>query len=609
MDRANILESWKEIASYLNRNVRTCQMWEQGHGLPIHRLDGSPKAHVFAYKDELDAWLERVLNGRETGEALQTGRKRRKQIPFLPHWNKSQTAAFSVLGLAVIALLIYVFPIRSRGGGQAFPGAGRPSPRSWKNSIAVLPFEDMSADHALENRCESLTDNIATKLGSIKELRVISRRSARRFAGKKIDPAEIRRELNVGAFLEASLQSYGDQVRVNANLGRTPDGLYLWSRSYSRSHDDMLGLEDEIARDVVFELGIELTSENRDKSKRKDPKDNQDYDVFLLGRHFENRYLDRDDEGDFRKAVETLTEYTGLHPDYALAYCSLGTVYEHRFALQDNPEDEVSMRLFYEKAYGLDPDLEETNLGMGWACFYGQDFDRSYAYFKKAVALGPDNPEVYWNVGSFLLSIGLDDKGLPHYEKALAYDPLNSGLHSLCAITSLRMGEYKKGLRSIEKAIALDPENAGYRVISARLLLALQRPEEAAALLGLLPDKLKTQLNIRTLEVLISAVRKDREKALSLLRELQPLDHAQKGVLIPEFAGAYALLKMDGEAVETIDVGIRRGFSVAKTELYSYALLESYPHFESLRNLPEFKALENRQRELYQTRKEKYKGL
>jgi TolB-like protein/Tfp pilus assembly protein PilF len=608
MDRANILESWKEIASYLNRNVRTCQMWEQDHGLPIHRLDGSPKAHVFAYKDELDAWLNETLHEKENIRTARNGRRPRK-LSLLPRWSRRRVASFSVIGAVALAVLIYVFIIGKRDGLRDSRGAGGLPPGAGISSIAVLPFEDLSADRTLEYKCDSLTDDIATKLGSIKELRVISRRSARRFAGKEINPIEIQRKLNVGAFLEASLQSYGDLVRVNANLVRTPDGLYLWSCSYSRSHDDMLGLENEIARDVAFELGIELTSENQDRSKRKDPQDNQDYDVFLLGRHFENRYLDRDDEEDFRKAVETLTEYTGLHPDYALAYCSLGTVYEHRFALTDNPEDEKSMRLFYEKAYALNPDLEETNLGMGWAYFYGQDFDRSYAYFKKAVALGPDNPEVYWNVGSFLLSIGLDDKGLPHYEKALAYDPLNSGLHSLCAITSLRMGEYKKGLRSIEKAIALDPENAGYRVISARLLLALQRPEEAAALLGLLPDKLKTQLNIRTLEVLISAVRKDRGKALSLLGELKPLDHAQKGVLIPEFAGAYALLKMDREAVETIDVGIRRGFSVAKTELYSCALLESYPYFETLRNLPEFKALENRQRELYQTRKEKYKGL
>ena len=85
MDNGNVLESWKEVASHLSRNIRTCQMWERGHGLPItkrnstptglpHRLDGYPKARVFAYKDELDSWLEEKLREREAESPPPKGR-------------------------------------------------------------------------------------------------------------------------------------------------------------------------------------------------------------------------------------------------------------------------------------------------------------------------------------------------------------------------------------------------------------------------------------------------------------------------------------------------------------------------------------------------------
>jgi len=609
MDRAKILESWKEIASYLNRNVRTCQMWEMEHGLPIHRLDGSPKAHVFAYKDELDAWLDEKLHGKENGGAARNGRRPREKVPFFLRWNMGRIAVFSVIGAAAAALLITVGPIRNRDGSRDIPGAGHPAPGSWKNSVAVLPFEDLSADHTLEYKCESLTDNISTKLGSIKGLRVISRRSARRFTGKEFNPGDIRRELKVATVLEATLQAHDDLVRVNANLVRTRDGLYVLSRSYSRASEDMLGLEDEIARDVALALDIELTPESQARTKRKDPQDDRDYDVFLLGRHYENRYMDRDEEEDFGKAVERLTTYVSAHPDYALAYCSLGNVHEHRFALHDRPEDEESMRRFYEKAYALNPGLEETHMGMGWADFYRRDFDRSYAHFQSAVALGPDNPEVLWNVGSFLLSIGLSEKGFPYYERALVYDPLNPGLHCLRATAYLHVGEYEKGLSSIERAISLDSENTGYLILSVRLLFLLRRTEEASGLLERLPGDADKQPAVRLLWALISAVREDREKALSLLRELERLAPGRRSICFPEAAGVFSLLGMKDEAVQTIEEGIRTGFAVAKTELYSYPYLRSCPFFEALRETPQFQAVVRRQLEIYRARMEKYRGL
>jgi formylglycine-generating enzyme required for sulfatase activity/dienelactone hydrolase len=101
MDKGNILESWKEIAAHLGRNVRTCQLWERQHGLPIHRLDGSPKARVFAYTAELDRWFhDKLREGASNGGRVKNGRP---ALPTLPRWNIGLIAGLAVLAAAAVA--------------------------------------------------------------------------------------------------------------------------------------------------------------------------------------------------------------------------------------------------------------------------------------------------------------------------------------------------------------------------------------------------------------------------------------------------------------------------------------------------------------------------
>lgn len=605
MERGKILESWKEIASYLKRNVRTCQTWERQHGLPVHRLDGSPKAHVFAYKDELDTWLDQKLHESERGTLVPDNGKRLSDTTSRPHWRKRLGAPAAIVTVAAVTLLVHTYITKTRN----VQGRDSLEPRSWKASIAVLPFEDLSPDGSLEYRCETLASDIATKLAATGELKVSSRLSTLRFAGKKTDPAEISKDLSVANLLEATMQSDDELLRLNVNLVRTKDGIRLWSHSYSGTKEDVLKLEDEIFRDVADHLGVALTPETRERSKRRSPKSGQDYDVFLLGRFYETRYSVTDDEEDFRRSAENLSAYLRVNPGYALSYCSLGTIYEHRFAIKGDPADESSMRLFYEKAYSLDPGLEETNLGMGWVYFYRRDFDRGYDYFKQAVELGPDNPEVSWNVASFFLSIGLDEKAVGYYEESLVSDPLNSFTFWLCAEGCLYAGAYEKGLNSIERAVALDPDLAAFPAVWARLLVLLNRPGEALRKLEELPEPAKNRLAIRPLRALISAVNGDREKALSLLRETERLDPARRIMIRLDVAGTYSLLGMKKEAVQTIEEGIKMGFDAVKMELFSYPLLKSYPYFENLRDMPEFNDIVKRQKKIYDSRMKKYGDL
>jgi len=489
-------------------------------------------------------------SGKKHGPVTTQRERRKKRRKIL------SIAASSVIALSVL-IFGYIKWREPRGSTQQETPT---APAQWINSIAVLPFEDLSLDRSLENICESMTANITSKLGSTGVLKIPSRHSTQRFSGQTLSPQEIGKELGVNNILDTSLHIQDDRILVIVNLVRTLDGAVSWSGRYLETKKNILILEDDISNDVALELGLKLTAENQQKLKRRDPREVEDYDVFRWGRHYEYMYGEYSEEEDFQNALKHLKEYSEVHPDYALVYCSLGNIHEHRFVEKNDPNDEILMRLYYENAHRLDPDLEETNLGMGWSHFYLRDYDRSYEYFKRAVELGPNNSEVNWNVGSFFRSIGLDERATKYYEKALVSDPLNASIHRLCAASYMYIGQYENGLGSIDRAIDLDRKNVEYLTFSARLLLLHGRLEEAEGRITeakkLQPETAENKSLIMPLEALISALQKDREKALSQLNESGVLDVTRGSAYDLPVSSVYSVLGMKTEAVRTLEEGI-----------------------------------------------------
>ena len=202
------LDSWKDIGSYLGRDIRTAQRWALNRGLPVRRVPGGDKPRVFALKSEIDGWLNAEAAGLPT------------EIP----------------------------------------------------SIAVLPFVNMSGDPADECFGDGLTDDVIDALARIPDLRVTARTSSFAFRNVQQDVREIGSRLGAGNLLEGSVRRIGDRVRVSAQLVSASDGYHLWSQSYDRRLVDMFAIQSEIAHSIALALKVRLTVEPRGKRPTENAK-------------------------------------------------------------------------------------------------------------------------------------------------------------------------------------------------------------------------------------------------------------------------------------------------------------------------------------------------
>ena len=227
------LDSWKEIAAYLDRDVTTVQRWEKREGMPVHRHVHDKRGSVYAVGSELDAWLQsrKQRLGEEGREAKRprrpwTRRLTLRQRAILPARGWLAVAGVVVLGLLAVAY----FMSRGRTGNAAQPKI---------RSLAVLPLKNLSGDPTQEYLADGMTEALIGRLSSIHDLRVISRTSVMRFKNPQLSVPEIARMLGVDAIVEGSVMREGNRIRVTAQLIRGATDEHFWSETYDRELRDV----------------------------------------------------------------------------------------------------------------------------------------------------------------------------------------------------------------------------------------------------------------------------------------------------------------------------------------------------------------------------------
>jgi len=364
-----------------------------------------------------------------------------------------RTALFGVAAVVVVggALLIV------RSGREAPTPA---APAYARTAIAVLPFQNLSAEGPHAYFAGGLHDELLTQLSKVAALKVISRTSVMGYAGKNIPLRQIASELGVGSVVEGSVQVIGGRLRVNVQLIDAATDAHLWAERYDRTLDDAFAIQSDVAQRIVAAVGAALGGAERQGLAEAPTANAEAYRLYLQGRDYRRR------PGQLRQnnkiAQELFERALALDPGFALAHAELSQVHGAMYFSQYDPSPAraARQRQEAEAALRLAPDLPQAHLAMGLAHYWGRrDYRRALDEFATALRVLPNDAELWSLIGYVHRRLGHWDEVVTAFEKATQLDPRDANLfYNLGGVTFLGMNRYAEAVRAFDQALSLAPD-------------------------------------------------------------------------------------------------------------------------------------------------------
>lgn len=436
------LTSWKGIAAYFDRDVRTVQLWEQKEGLPVHRQEHSLRAGVYAYPAELDQWFNARARKRaiETEPIVaETATIESFRPPLARHaWKWLVPLALAIV-IAVVAWMVW--PVVS---APRLPGNG---------TLAVLPFLNLTGNSAQDYLSDGITDELTTLVASELRLKVVARTSAFQFKGRSADVRSIGQQLNAAMVLEGSIKAQGEELRVNVQLIRSSDGYHLWSRFYDTSRGDSMVVEQQIVRDLGAALRV--------RSPAKVPAgeenlDQQAHNFYLLGQYYSHRLTP---EGEW-KAIGYFNQAIDRHPLYARAYLGLAESYLVLGGNNQAVQSDVfpKAREAVQKALQIDPGLSEAHALLAELLWLDDwNYPAAEIEFRKEIAANPYFARAHLQYGALLMYQARFDEARRQFTQGEALDPLSPIYRTFESRLAMYEGNYRESIRLSEQAVQDNP--------------------------------------------------------------------------------------------------------------------------------------------------------
>jgi adenylate cyclase len=351
-------------------------------------------------------------------------------------------------GLA--ALLGFVLLIAGAAWALGYRGGRGGSERY--DSIAVLPFVNMSGDSASEYFGDGMAEELLNALSGIENLKVAARTSAFALKDAKLDVRRIGDTLDVATVLEGSVRRSADRIRVTAQLIDTRTGYHIWSETYDRPLTDLFVVQDEISREIVSALSVKLA--NADESLyRGGTKDVRAYDKYLLGRQkWGTRRIP-----ELREAIKLFEEAIARDSSFALGWSGLADAID-ALAWRSPPDRALVPHAKYaaQRALILDPELAEAWASVGvLALDFDRDFRISEVALRRAIALKPSYASALNWLGDVLRYSGRPEESLEVLKRAVELDPLSANALSALAQTYMNLGRWSEARPRADKVMAL----------------------------------------------------------------------------------------------------------------------------------------------------------
>ena len=581
------LDSWKEIAAYLGRDVTTVQRWEKSEAMPVHRHVHDKRSSVYALTSELDAWRQsrkprlgenerpQAQSELASPEAISS-----EQIPQAPastslrRWLAVAGAVAVVLAVAVVGVAY----VMHRGHTAAVAPAKI-------RSVAVLPLKNMTGDPNQEYFADAMTDALIDRLSRIQGLRVISRTSVMRFKDPQMSVPEIAKTLNVDAIVEGSVMRDGNRMRVTAQMIRGATDEHFWSETYDRELRDVFPLQSELAQSIAAHVEATATGEEHARLAAARPVAPEVYESYSRGEFALNKSSSKTDfEASipyFEDAIKRDPTFAPAYVGLANAYSNLGTVFIGGSAEETRPKV-VSAA---EKALELDPNLAEALVLLASPKQKQWHWADAEADYRRALELDPNSAAAYEGLGLWLACQGRADEAVAAAQRGRELDPLGVSFEDF-GWTLFQTRHYDQASRELRAAVAARPDDFGALMDLGFVLIANNQPGDAVPVL----EKAVAMSNRSpgALGILIRAYahagrRSDALRLLAELKQRRNTGYAPAGA----FVNAYLGLGENEEAFVWLEQAYKEQSNMLQ-------FVKVHPYFDPIRKDPRFADLVRR---------------
>lgn len=330
-------------------------------------------------------------------------------------------------------------------------------PRESINSIAVLPFTNGTSDPGIDYLSDGIAMSVSNGLAKIPSLKVISQASTSYYRGQRINPTLVGEQLGAQVLVTGRMLKKGENLVVNIELIQARDNSHLWGAEYERSANEVMALEEELARDIISHLQIR-PSQTPAPSLKRHVSNNESYQLYLQGRYLWNQ---RTPEA-IDKSIDYFQKAIAKDPESALAYAGLADAYNLLSDYNSVPPREAfpKAKAAALKALSLDDSLAEAHTSLAMVkCTYDWDDAGAEAEFQRAIALDPSYATAHHWYSLLLLTMGKQAEARNEAQKAADLDPLSPIINSNLAKIDIHEKRFDDAQKISQKLLDLDPQS------------------------------------------------------------------------------------------------------------------------------------------------------
>jgi len=419
---------------------------------------------------DLRSDLQRLKRDTDSARAFLGGLEPSRPQSIKRHWFQ-----FVLAGVAAVLLLLFglnVGNFRNRILGI--------SSGTHIQSIAVLPFTNVSNDPKTEYLSDGITESLINSLSQLPNLVVMSRNTVFRYKGQVTEPQKLGRDLHVRAILTGRLIQSGDDLMISVNLEDVETSRQIWGDQYNRKLSNLVSVQQEIAADIYGRLRPKLEGEEKKILAKRSTDDVEAYQDYLQGLFYWNKWT----QSDFKKAADFFTLAVQKDPRFALSYAGLADTYSLLGDAGYLPPSEAwpKAKAAAMQALEIDETLAEAHTSLGLVKeHFDWDWGGAEREFKRAIELNPNLATAHHWYGDFLANMGRSEEGLRETSRAQEMDPLSLLINTSLGRQFYLARQNEKAVQQLRKVLDIDPKFTPARWMLEEVYAQMGEQKEAVA--------------------------------------------------------------------------------------------------------------------------------